>query len=655
MPRIESRPIVAVGLMLAILGHIGCVRVEETARPDQTSKQVRAGASTGEQPVTPPDNAKLFADWPGLLGAIAVTGEMDGYLDPCGCTEGQLGGLGRRYDLFERMRKLKIPVVKIDLGSLTKNPASARGGLEQERAKFEFALKALKAMNYDALGLSPEDLKLEIQQTLSFYLNEKEKIKVVAANVAPAGDFKAAFEGLIRESVTAQAGPFKVGITSVVDPAVYKELKDPDVANLEVKDPRSVLPGVLKGLESSTDFQVLMVQGPPDLARALGESFPGFDLVVSTSLYADPAGKPETINGGATQLVSVGQKGKYVGVVGLFAPKIGKTPEVRYERVSLRADRFRNAEPMRVLVDEEMQSHLKAIGVVENYLRHANSEAAPGATYVGAEGCKSCHPNTYAKWAGTNHARAYDVLVNNPKDARRRREFDAECISCHTTGFTYTSGWESPSKTPYLKGNQCENCHGPASKHVEEPDNKDFARFMTRSVAQADKGGLCHKCHDDDNSPKFEFPPTTARSRTRAWTSTPTRASTKGWPPSRPARPGDRRVGLPEKEFPMASAKFERMVAKYRGDHTHPVNHVLHVFVGWPMVAAAVLLLPFRPWWSLALLLGGYALMFTGHFAFEKNTPTILKHPSTPFVVAWAVIRGLLGGLVRLATPGRAR
>ncbi len=105
----------------------------------------------------------------------------------------------------------------------------------------------------------------------------------------------------------------------------------------------------------------------------------------------------------------------------------------------------------------------------------------------------------------------------------------------------------------------------------------------------------------------------------------------------------------------MASAKFERMIEKYRRDHTNPFNHVLHVYVGWPLVAAAVILLPFRPWWSLGLFLSGYALMFTGHFAFEGNTPTILKHPSTPFVVAWAVIRGLAGGLVRLATPGRAR
>ena len=103
------------------------------------------------------------------------------------------------------------------------------------------------------------------------------------------------------------------------------------------------------------------------------------------------------------------------------------------------------------------------------------------------------------------------------------------------------------------------------------------------------------------------------------------------------------------------ASKLDRFVEKYRQDHTHPVNHVLHVGVGWPMVALAVILLPFRPLWSLGLFLGGYALMFFGHFAFEKNTPTVLKHPSTPFVIAWAVIRGLCGGLLRLATPNRGR
>lgn len=102
----------------------------------------------------------------------------------------------------------------------------------------------------------------------------------------------------------------------------------------------------------------------------------------------------------------------------------------------------------------------------------------------------------------------------------------------------------------------------------------------------------------------------------------------------------------------MSSPSFRAFVDKYRRDHSHPVNHVLHLGVGWPMVAASILLLPFRPAWSAGLFLGGYAFMFAGHFLFEGNRPTILKHPSTPFVIAWAVIVDLARRLARLVAPG---
>jgi hypothetical protein len=103
------------------------------------------------------------------------------------------------------------------------------------------------------------------------------------------------------------------------------------------------------------------------------------------------------------------------------------------------------------------------------------------------------------------------------------------------------------------------------------------------------------------------------------------------------------------------TTRFARLVAKYHEDHQHPVNHVLHVFVGWPMVGLALLLLPLGLWrWSLGLFLGGYAIMFSGHFLFEKNLPTVLKHPSTPFVMAWSVIRDLWSGLRGLSGTGRA-
>ncbi len=94
-------------------------------------------------------------------------------------------------------------------------------------------------------------------------------------------------------------------------------------------------------------------------------------------------------------------------------------------------------------------------------------------------------------------------------------------------------------------------------------------------------------------------------------------------------------------------SKLDRFVESYREDHRNPVNHVLHVGVGWPLCALAVILLPFGLWrWSLGLFAAGYAFMWFGHFVFERNVPTVFKHPSTPFVMAWAVIRGLAGFLL---------
>ena len=95
--------------------------------------------------------------------------------------------------------------------------------------------------------------------------------------------------------------------------------------------------------------------------------------------------------------------------------------------------------------------------------------------------------------------------------------------------------------------------------------------------------------------------------------------------------------------------------ARYRLDHRNPINHFLHVGVGWPMAAISVILLPFRPLWGLGLFLSAYAIMFLGHFVFERNIPTLFKQPGTPFVIAYDVVRGLAGGLARLAMQQRVR
>jgi hypothetical protein len=483
--------------------YVGCSSRNEPA-PGQVARP-----KPGDAGSVPPGGAsgafrgsesKLFADWPTPAGALIISGEQFGYLEPCGCTEGQLGGLRRRYDLVERLRAQRWPLALVDLGSLIKDPVSARGGFEEAKIKFHIALKALALLKCDALALSAEDLKVGVDEALGQFLNLEgdHPPKILAANAAAPG-----LEQVIRPSLRTAAGPIKLGVTAVLDPATFEALKDPAKDMLKVKPPRDVLPGVLADLEKDTDVQVLLVQGPPDEAKTLAETFPGFDIVVSTSLFSDLLDEGvQKLNGDKTLLIQVGQKGKYAGVVGLY-----QDPKNRflYKRVSLQQRYDGRAEPMRKLIEDDLQAALKQQRVVENYVRRDFVNGAPGATFAGAETCKSCHPNTYSRWASTKHAQAFEDIVRDPKGERVDHQFDAECITCHTTGFEYNSGWVSAELTPYLKGNQCENCHGPGSKHAAEPDNADVRKVMARSAAEASRGGLCNRCHDEDNSPHFNF------------------------------------------------------------------------------------------------------------------------------------------------------
>ena len=68
----------------------------------------------------------------------------------------------------------------------------------------------------------------------------------------------------------------------------------------------------------------------------------------------------------------------------------------------------------------------------------------------------------FAKWQSTKHSHAFDALVNQAKKPSNR-QFDPECVVCHTIGYGYQSGYLGDQKTAHLKHVGCENCHGPGS------------------------------------------------------------------------------------------------------------------------------------------------------------------------------------------------
>ena len=100
--------------------------------------------------------------------------------------------------------------------------------------------------------------------------------------------------------------------------------------------------------------------------------------------------------------------------------------------------------------------------------RHLERDPQNG--YVSATACQRCHQQEYLQWSATRHAFAYETLL------KKERYFDSGCVSCHTTGLGYSTGFQIGDQDSTLKGVQCETCHGPGKQHVGNPKKTNIRR-----------------------------------------------------------------------------------------------------------------------------------------------------------------------------------
>jgi hypothetical protein len=279
---------------------------------------------------------------------------------------------------------------------------------------------------------------------------------------------------------------------------------------------------VLPELEKAgCDQLVLLSYAEPDETEEIARRFPQFNFVVTAGGAEEPPKEPQLIEGTKTHLIEVGHKGMYVIVVGLY--KEGTS--FRYQKVPLDARFEDSPEMQKVMVD--YQHDLETYGLDGLGLEHPTAHPT-ARQFAGSEACAGCHTAATEVFLTTPHSHATQSLV----DLVPPRQFDPECLSCHVTGwepqkyFPFISGFTSLQETPEMVGNGCENCHGPAARHVaaemgdievEDAEleelraalrlkivanegNKDGQVFAKGKVVQ-----MCMQCHDLDNSPEFDF------------------------------------------------------------------------------------------------------------------------------------------------------
>src|SRR6202034_714858 len=106
-----------------------------------------------------------FVGWGKPDLAIVVSGQMHGYMFPCGCSVPQNGGLVRRLTLIEDLMKAEWqwPVVGVDLGELI-----APTGIHRQRElKLQYTMKALEVMGYRAVGLGKYEMAMPLVDALA--------------------------------------------------------------------------------------------------------------------------------------------------------------------------------------------------------------------------------------------------------------------------------------------------------------------------------------------------------------------------------------------------------------------------------------------------------------------------------------------------------
>ncbi len=494
-------------------------QTQSSAKIVQGQEPAGVNVAADEKHTDDPDRV-LFDGWEKPEFALLISGRLDGYIEPCGCTglATQKGGLLRRHTLLNQLMIDKgWSLVPIDTG----NQINRTG--QQAIIKLKTAWRGLfQTMGYQAASVGVDDLKVPDVVLIDTIVNLglSDGSPFVCANVSLFGDT------FFKPTKIIEIGERKIGLTAVLGDNEVKALADVVGSDLKLMQVDKALPSAIATLQlAKCDLYILIANTSLDEGRKIASKYPEFDLVISANGAGDPTNAPEKIenNGHVTSFIQVGQKGMHVGVVGFYNVDGRLVP--RYQRIPLDA-RFGDSDEMKV-VFKDYQTELGHLSLKE--LGISPKPHPTGRTFVGTDKCADCHEPEYTIWEEGHegahnpdevgpHSRATLDLTDPGERTWVTREKDPECLSCHVTGwnpqgyFPFETGF-AKIEDAEMHGSGCENCHGPGSKHVEVEEMlplppidvlKKHRQEMVVTLDQARKD-LCFTCHDLDNSPEFNF------------------------------------------------------------------------------------------------------------------------------------------------------
>lgn len=413
-----------------------------------------------------PGHSSKVSGQPAL--SILFSSEQNGYLTPCGCSKPMMGGMPRLATYLHAVASRGIPV-KVQNGDLTL--AAGR----QDELKAETLVGMFSALKYDAINLGEKDFRLGIPYLKN--LQGRFSGTFLSANTLGA-DGKSVFAPYTVLKRNLAGHPTRVVIVGVVSDQFAGEISSSDGAP-QIEAPAAALRRLRNELLGAGEVRALLFHGPRVEATAIAHQFPIFNVIV----FGHEGDHPEpAVHLGSTVLVCAGQDGKYIGNIHL-QPRPPWTP-IRTDFVAL-GPQLPEDQMMLLL----KRAYLDRVDMEDLLAQVPRRPTENGDSFAGSAACASCHAAAYHIWKDSLHARALQTLADEGENK------DPQCVVCHVVGLDRVSGFVSPQQTPHLQDVGCEDCHGAARRHVQNP----AVKLPTVDAL------TCVRCHTAEQSPNFEF------------------------------------------------------------------------------------------------------------------------------------------------------
>lgn len=448
------------------------------------------------------------------------------------------------------MKKEGRKILLFDTGNLFfRKPLQTETKRKDALMRAELLVQSYNEMGYEVVNVGEKDLMMGSKFLID--LTQKAKFQLITANLVEKKNLAPLFKPYVIKEISG----LKVGIFGLLDDFFIQAIQEKD-PNLMILDPLSTSKSVTKTLREQCDLIVLLSQLGESRDRRLARENSQIDLILGGGgdalkavmdrvndipLYRlEPRGgylgrvdytlvdrkrpvkffisgerdemekKLDRLITRSMQIKSEMARSGQREETKMKELKFLESKQKELEKALLALEQKNFYRHTAIPVQLSIEDDPKIMKGVEHYRAESAKLYTPKAStlpekglsekemlaripkdslFVGAITCKKCHETNYRNWLKTKHAKAAQTIMASPKYAQE------ECLMCHSTGYGKMGDYVTVDDVPfYLKGVQCETCHGPGKGH---PGKGKMERKVTL--------GVCRNCHTKDQSPAFNY------------------------------------------------------------------------------------------------------------------------------------------------------